>query len=121
MMVLSALRPDASLLEFLAHRARSGSVLRLASDTVAGSAALAAALWWRPGGRHVIATAAICLVCYGAWGLLDRARSSVATTRWSATVRVFDGLCGLCVGLGVLAASGVLLAIWAIALGTWIS
>jgi hypothetical protein len=121
MMVLSVLRPDASLLEYLAHRARSGSVLRLAGDTLAGSAALAAALRWQPGGRLVVATAAVCLVCYGAWGLSDRARSRVASSRWSSTVRVIDAICGLWVGLGVLAAAGVLLAIWAIALGTWIS
>jgi hypothetical protein len=121
MIVLSALRPDASLLEFLTHRARSASVLRLGADTVAGAAALAGALRWEPGGRLVIATAAICLACYGAWGLLDRARSGVARSRWSATARVFDALCGLCVGLGILSASGLLLAIWAIALGTWIS
>ena len=39
MMVLSALRPDASLSEFLAHRARSASVRRLAIDAVIGGAA----------------------------------------------------------------------------------
>jgi hypothetical protein len=120
-MVLSALRPDASLLEFLTHRARGASLLRLASDAVAGAAVCAAALWWEPAGRLVIAGTALCFSAYGVWGLLDRARSRVAKGRWSATVRVFDVLCGLCVAVGVIAASGAMLAVWAIALGTWIS
>ena len=121
MMVLSALRPNASLLEFLSYRARTALPLRLATDTVAGAAVCAAALWWEPAGRLVIAAIALCLSAYGAWGLLDRVRSGVAKTRWSATARVFDVLCGLCVGIGVVAASGAMLAVWAIALGTWIS
>jgi hypothetical protein len=121
MMVLSALRPDASLLEFLTHRARAASLLRLGSDMVAGAAVCAAALWWEPAGRAIIAATALCLSAYGAWGLLDRVRTGVASRRWPATVRVFDVLCGLCIALGVVAASGAVLAVWAIALGTWIS
>src|SRR6266566_1429133 len=113
MMVLSALRPDASLLEFLTYRARAASLPRLGGDMVAGAAVCAAALWWDPAGRLVIAATALCLSAYGAWGLLDRVRTAVAKSRWPATVRVFDLLCGLCIGLGVLAASGAMLAIWA--------
>jgi hypothetical protein len=48
MMVLSALRPDASLPEFLAHRAKAASVRRLSIDLAIGVAGLAAALHWRP-------------------------------------------------------------------------
>jgi hypothetical protein len=48
MMVLSVLRPDASLPEFLAHRARSAGRLRLALDVALGIAGTSAVLYWKP-------------------------------------------------------------------------
>ena len=121
MMVLSALRPDAGLLEFLAYRARSASVRRLAVDVVVGAAALVAALRWNPAAQLVIASAATLFLGYGAWGLLDRVRSNFASRLGPKTAGLLDALCALCAALGVLAAAGVLLAVWALALGTWIS
>ena len=123
MMVLSALRPDASLAEFLVYRARSASIRRLAADAVAGAGGCAAALSWRPTGWLVLASAALCFFSYGAWGILDRARSrpAVACTRQSVDRSFVDALCALSALLGALAAAGVLLGVWALALGTWIS
>jgi hypothetical protein len=121
MMVLSALRPDASLIEFLAHRARSASVRRLSIDVLAGAAAFAAALRWESAAQLVITTMALCLMAYGAWGLLDRARSHLSIRGWARTVGLFEALSALVASLGILAAAGFLFAVWAIALGTWIS
>jgi hypothetical protein len=121
MMVLSALRPDASLLEFLAHRARSASARRLAADVAVSSAAFVAVLRWNPRAQLVIACAATVLVCYAAWGLLDRLHPRIANRGWLRTAGLLEALSALCAVLGTLAAGGVLLAIWAIALGTWIS
>jgi hypothetical protein len=121
MMVLSALRPDAGLFEFLAHRARSASARRLSIDAAVGAGIFVAALRWNPAAQLVIASAATLFFSYGVWGLLDRVRSSLATRPWPRTTGLFEALCALCAGLGVLAAAGVLLAIWALALGTWIS
>jgi hypothetical protein len=121
MMVLSALRPDASLPEFLAHRARSASLWRLAIDTVMGGAASAAVLWWRPTASLVLASAALCFFSYGAWGLLDRVRAHAAVANRTVLGRLLDLVCALSAALGVLAAAGLLLGVWAIALGTWIS
>jgi hypothetical protein len=120
-MVLSALRPDASLPEFLAYRARSAPLWRLAIDTVMGGAASAAVVLWRPTASLVLASAALCFFSYGAWGMLDRARSRAAPGRWAFLGRPLDVVCALLAALGVLAAAGVLLGVWAIALGTWIS
>jgi hypothetical protein len=120
-MVLSALRPDASLAEFLLERARSASLRRLAADALAGSAGVAAAMWWRPTGWVVIASAALCFFSYGSWGILDRARSRSAVTARLWLAGLVDATCVLCALLGALAASGVLLGVWALALGTWIS
>jgi hypothetical protein len=121
MMVLSALRPDAGLFEFLAHRARSAPVRRLGIDAVGGAAILVAALWWNPAVQPLIASAAALLFSYGAWGLLDRVRSRLSNRDPTRISGLFDALCVLSATLGVLAAGGVLLAVWAIALGTWIS
>jgi hypothetical protein len=121
MMVLSALRPDASLPEFLVHRARSASIRRLAADAAAGAAACAAALWWEPTGWLVFASVALCFFAYGAWGVLDRARSRPEVTNRALLAGVVDAMGALSALLGALAAAGVLLGVWALALGTWIS
>jgi hypothetical protein len=121
MMVLSALRPDAGLFEFLAHRARSASVRRLAIDAAVGAAAFAAAVRWDHAAHLVAASVAALLFSYGAWGLLDRARSSLVNRLWARTAGLCEALCALCAALGALAVAGILLAVWALALGTWIS
>ena len=121
MMVLSALRPDASLPEFLVHRARSASIRRLAADAAAGGAGFAAALLWRPTGWLVPTSAALCFFSYGAWGILDRVRSRPAVSVRSLLAGLVDAMCVLFALIGALAAAGVLLGVWALGLGTWIS
>jgi hypothetical protein len=121
MMVLSALRPDASLFEFLAQRARSAPVRRLAIDAAGGIAVAAAAVWGKPAAQFMIGSLAACFFSYGAWGLVDRVRSRVAISGSPRIAGLADALGALCVVVGVLAAAGVLFAIWAAALGTWIS
>lgn len=120
MMVLSALRPEASLPEFLAHRARSASIRRLSLDLLAGLAALSALLWWRPEGLLVVGSAALGFAAYGAWGIADRARSATAATDRRILIPL-DVLCGLLAAVGVLATAVLFFGVWAIALGTWIS
>jgi len=121
MMVLSALRPDASLSEFLAHRARSASLRRLSVDLAAGLAGVSAALWWRPSGWFALVGLGLSFFSYGAWGLADRERSR-ATAQGSRIVSVMmEALCAAMGAVGVLAAAALLLGVWAIALGTWIS
>ena len=98
------------------------SARRLAIDVVVGVVAFYAAVVWSPAAGPAIASAATVLFSYGAWGLLDRARSRLTTTLWLRTAGLLEALCALCAALGVLAGAGFLLAIWALALGTgWIS
>ncbi len=120
-MVLSALRPDAGLLEFLAHRARSATVRRLAIDVAVGAGSFFVAVRWDHAVHLVIASAAALLFSYGAWGLLDRAHSSLVNRLWTRTAGLFEALCVFCAAFGALAVAGILLAVWALALGTWIS
>jgi hypothetical protein len=121
MMVLSALRPDASLVEFLKYRARSAPAPRLTAELIAGAVAIAAALWWKPPAQLVIVTTAACFSCYAVWGLLDRARGRALTRGRNRTARALRIACIFFVALGAIAGAGVLLSIWALALGTWIS
>jgi len=121
MMVLSALRPEASLPEFLAHRARSASVRRLSLDLIAGLASLSALLWWRPFGLLVLGSAALLFASYGAWGITDRARAAVAIHDGRRGLIPLNVICGMLAAIGVLAAGALLFGVWAIALGTWIS
>ena len=121
MMVLSALRPDASIFEFLGHRARSASPQRLAADVLAGAGIFAAAFQWESNARLAAASAATCFVAYGIWGLIDRVRSRPPMSRWPRIAGLLDALCALAATVGVVAAAAGLFAIWAIALGTWIS
>jgi hypothetical protein len=121
MMVLSALRPDASLPEFLARRARTASVRRLSIDLVVGLTGFAAALHWRPAGWLVVESLALIFFAYGGWGLADRARS-IAEPRGTRRSRaLLDVLCLLLAATGVLATAALLYSVWAAALGTWIS
>ncbi|HEX7595299.1 MAG TPA: hypothetical protein VF387_03035 [Gemmatimonadaceae bacterium] len=69
----------------------------------------------------LIATAATVLFSYGAWGLLDRGCSSLLNKGWPRTANALAALGALSALLGVLGAGRVLLAVWAFALGTWIS
>jgi len=121
MMVLSALRPDASLPEFLAHRAKSASVRRLSIDALIGLAGFAAALRWRPGGWLVIASLALIFFAYGGWGIGDRARSVAATRAGRFSRTLLDAICVVLGAVGILATASLLYGVWAIALGTWIS
>jgi len=121
MMVISALRPDASLPEFLAHRARSASVRRLSIDLAVGGAGFSAALRWRPTGWLVVASLALIFFAYGGWGIVDRARSFTATRDDRLARKLLDALCFVLGAVGVLAAAALLYSIWAAALGTWIS
>jgi hypothetical protein len=121
MMVLSALRPDASLPEFLAHRARSASLQRLSIDLGVGIAGSVAALWWRPSAWLVLTSAGVLFFAYGGWALADRARSSKASQDHRILRGSMEITCALFAALGLLGAAALLYGVWAIALGTWIS
>jgi hypothetical protein len=121
MMVLSALRPDATLFEFLANRARSASIHRLSIDVALGVIGAWAAAQWRPFAWLVLTSIAVCFVAYGGWGLTDRARMHTLAHGYGLVAGALEAVGALLAALGVLAGAGGLLGLWAIALGTWIS
>ena len=121
MMVLYASRPDASLLEFLAQRARLSSVRRLLADVLIAAVALAAGARLDSWMRLAISMASVCMIAYGGWGLLERAAGRIRARQWALIAGALEALRALLAIGGVVAALGVLLSVWALALGTWIS
>lgn len=121
MLVLSAHRPDASLVEFLTHRARSAPAARLVRDEVVAIAVLAAALWWNPPAQLVLVSSAICFGSYAAWGLFDRAGDRATASGWIVSAGILRACSVALAAIGIVAGAGVLLSVWALALGTWIS
>jgi hypothetical protein len=69
----------------------------------------------------VLTSLAVCLFTYGGWGLTDRARSRFVSRGYELLGGAMEAFCALLGAVGVLAAAGALLGVWAIALGTWIS
>ena len=117
-MVLSALRPDASLVEFLEYRARAAPVRRLTAQAIVAFALVAGGFGRLPFARSVVGTFGGAYFCYAVWGLLDRARTYSTNRGWTLTAQYLKVLCGLFVGIGVLSGLVLLLAIWFLALGS---
>ena len=120
-MVLSADRADASLLEFLARRARLASTRRLAADVAVGAVVLVSAGRLDSWLRLAVSMAAVCVIVYGGWGFVERARARLRSHRWPQVVGALDAVAALLAIGGVLAAILAILSVWALALGTWIS
>lgn len=107
-----------SLAALLARRARATPDGRLAIDAAVGLLVVAAALQWRPPAWPALASAALCVLAFGLWGIADREwgeASAGPRRRWLATGRTLAAL------LGAAAAVALLLTVMAALVGTWIS
>ena len=82
-------RPDASLPEFLAARARHASDTRLALDALIGLLVAAGVAYWNGPGASFLAGVGVCFFAYGAWGIADRelGERPTAPPRVRATLR----------------------------------
>jgi hypothetical protein len=121
MMVLSSRRPDASLVEYVESRARSAPVRVLIAHTVIAFAVALASLRVSPLGKQIIMPFALAYFSYGAWGLLDRARTRSIERGWQRRARSLGMVCSFFVGLAVLAGVALLFALSFTLLGSpWI-
>ena len=113
-------RPDASLPEFLAARARHATDTRLALDAFAGLLLGAGVAYWNGPGAPFLVSVGACFLSYGVWGIADRelGERSDASTRarvaWHA-LRAFAAV------LGFVAAAYIVVLALAKALGVMIS
>ena len=120
-MMNPALRPDPSLPEFLAARARAASDGRLVVDVTAGCCAALAVAVWHPAGWLVLLGASLCLAAFGAWGIADRELRERENARTARGVRLLSAVRFASAVLGALSAVAAMFAALGIALGTWIS
>ena len=114
-------RPDASLPELLASRARHASDTRLALDAVVGFLVVIVIAFWRGPGWLLLAGVATCFFAFGMWGIADRELGERGTT---ASPRVLVALRIVRVAAGVLGALGTFIVLatgLGIALGRMIS
>jgi hypothetical protein len=105
---------EVSLVEFLARRARGASDARLAGDAVIGFVVAVASLLARGPVWYLFASAGICFLSYGAWGIADRelngGPAAGAAVRWLIIARIAAAVVGFAaVTLLVLGALGVAL------------
>src|SRR6476620_1421763 len=105
--------PEVTLVDFLARRARTSTDARLIIDAVVGFTVAIAALLSRGPVWYLFASAGICFLSFGTWGIADRElgeRSAGPTTRWLAIARFVSALVGfIAVTFLVLGALGVAL------------
>ncbi|MGQ0713430.1 MAG: hypothetical protein ACT4PJ_06835 [Gemmatimonadaceae bacterium] len=110
---------ELTLPSLLATRARTASDGRLALDTAVGLIAGSLAIALRPPAWPVLASAAICLVSFGAWGIADRGVNDA--NAGGRGLRVLRGLRACAAALGVVGAVALVATAMALMLGTWIS
>jgi hypothetical protein len=120
-MVNSAFRPDESLPDALAARARAVSDGRLAIDVALGLITAAGAALWRPTGWLVPFSAAVCFAAFGAWGIADRELSERARESSARLVRILTALQAVAVLVGSLAALVLIFSALGFVLGRMIS
>ena len=119
-------RPDATLPEFLASRARRASDARLAGYACGGVVALIIVLLWRGPAWHVLASIATCVLAFGAWGIADRelgerAAAGPSEARPLSVLNALRAARVIAAFLGALAFATLLVSAMAIALGRMIS
>jgi hypothetical protein len=120
-MMNPALRPDASLPEFLAARARAASDGRLVVDVIVGCCGALAIAVWQPLGWITLLGVALSLAAFGAWGIVDRELRERAGAPRAGVVRALSALRIGTAAVGALAAVTALFAVLGVVLGTWIS
>lgn len=118
-MIATIPQPRATLPALLAQRARHASDGRLALDVGGGLVIAAVALVLRPPGWAPLLSAALCFVAFGGWGISDRMLSERGCHDTIARLlRLGRGVAAV---VGTCAAIALILTLFGMALGTWIS
>jgi len=120
-MMIPALRPDASLTEFLSARARAASDGRLVVDVIAGCCGALVVTAWQPAGWVALLGVSVCLAAFGVWGISDRELRERADASTGRVVRLLGVLRVAAVAVGAAAAIVTMVAALGVMLGTWIS
>ena len=120
-MMNPALRPDASLVEYLVARARAASDGRLVIDALGGLLLALAIVVWRPVAWTSLAAICLALAAFGFWGIMDRELRDRADGTTSLATRALGVARGAVAAIGFLSVAVALFAGMGMMLGTWIS
>lgn len=113
--------PVVTLPEFLGARARASTARRLAFDVVGGGAIAVAALWAKPPGWAILASAAMCFAMYGVWAVAERHVGADARDGSAVTEYAWFVLRTSAAAMGLAAFLALIFVLLGTALGTWIS
>ena len=113
--------PVVTLPEFLRARARVSTPRRLAFDIIGGGTIAVAALWAKPPGWAVLASAASCFAMYGAWAVAQRHVEGETRGDRAVTEYAWFVLRTSAAALGMAAFLALVFVLLGLALGTWIS
>ena len=116
-----ALRPDASLVEYLVARARAASDGRLVLDALGGLLLALAIVVWRPVVWPTLAGVCLALAAFGFWGIADRELRDRADAPTSFATRALGVARGAMAAIGFLSGAVALFAGLGVMLGKWIS
>lgn len=113
--------PGITLAEFLRTRARGSTSRRLALDVTVGAAIAGLALWVRPAGWAVLASAASSVALYGVWAVAERHLQGDPRGDTAFTGFAWFVLRTSAAWLGVTAFVAFVFVLLRLTLGTWIS
>ena len=111
--------PVVTLPEFLRARARASTPRRLAFDIMGGGAIAAAALWAKPAGWAVLASAASCFALYGVWAVAERHVARGAREGHAVTEYTWFVLRTSAAAVGIAAFLALVFVLLGLALGRW--
>jgi hypothetical protein len=120
-MANSVMRPDASLTEVLAERARGASDGRLVLDVVGGLLLALVFIFWRPKAWPLPVAVGLVFLSFGVWGITDREIAERLTSSVDRMVPVLRAGRAAAVVVGALALFVALFTVLSVALGTWVS
>jgi hypothetical protein len=120
-MIDSIPRPDASLPEFLAARARHASDGRLVANAIAGATGAFGVAFWGGPGWYLLLAIAVCFFAFGLWGIADRELGERAGAGSRATLFLLMAIRGVAAMLGFIAAAFLMMSLLGKSLGRIIS
>jgi hypothetical protein len=120
-MIDSIPRPDASLPEFLAARARLASDGRLVADAIAGAGGAVGVAYWGGPGWYLLLGVAVCFFAFGLWGIADRELGERSGAGSRAVLAMLLMLRVVAAAVGFLAAAFLMMSVLGKSLGRIIS
>ena len=113
--------PNPTLASMLHERALVTPTRRLVFDLAIGALVASYAIWWRPTGWTLLASAGVCFAMYGVWAMAECRLESLPSEMTRPQRFVWRLTSGVTALVGVISAFFLMFAVVGAMLGTWIS